>query len=186
MLPGRDGLEVSMSSLSEVHCCFIFFLSGITAGQHYDQPGGASNYLCLPMDPIWGIYNDAATGQAQIYGGEFEVPNNFIFGSHVVYDHNPPCAVCRVTSRTTQFMLPGRNQCYPGWHREYHGYLVTAHFNHKGRTEYVCMDADPETDSAGYRNEDGALFYSVEGICGSLPCPPYIQHRELTCAVCSK
>jgi hypothetical protein len=26
----------------------------------------------------------------------------------------------------------------------------------------------------------------VESHCGSLPCPPYVQGYELTCAVCTK
>jgi hypothetical protein len=26
----------------------------------------------------------------------------------------------------------------------------------------------------------------VEGVCGSLPCPPYVPRREITCVVCTK
>ena len=138
------------------------------------------------MDPIWGIFSDASNGQALIYGGEFEVSNNFVFGSKNIYNQNPVCAVCRVVRRSTQFMLPGRSECYPGWTKEYDGYLMAGHPGHKGRTQYICMNGEPETDDAGYRDEGGALFYAVEGKCGSLPCPPYVDNRELTCAVCTK
>ena len=82
-------------------------------------------------------------------------------------------------------MIPARNQCYPGWKMEYKGYLMTAHYGHAGRTEFVCMDNDPEADPAGYKNDNGVLFYQVEGRCGSLPCPPYENHWELTCVVCT-
>ena len=29
---------------------------------------------------------------------------------------------------------------------------------------------------------NGLLFHFVEGRCGSLPCPPYEETKELTCA----
>ncbi len=159
---------------------------GVAGGQGHQHTGGGSNYLCLPADPIWGLYNDRA-GSATVYGAEFEHSNNFLFGDKILLNnHNPPCALCHVVGRSTQFMLPGRSQCYAGWTPEYNGYLMAEHQAHHGRTEYVCMDGEPEAEDAGYDNDNGALFYPVEGKCGSLPCPPYINNRELTCVVCSK
>ena len=35
-------------------------------------------------------------------------------------------------------------------------------------------------------SKNGALLYLVEGVCGTLPCLPYVNGRELTCAVCTK
>ena len=35
-------------------------------------------------------------------------------------------------------------------------------------------------------NSDGLLFQFVEARCGSLPCPPYGNDKELSCAVCTK
>jgi hypothetical protein len=83
-------------------------------------------------------------------------------------------------------MVPAHFECHDGWTREYWGYITSGYKGHKGRTEYACMDAEPTADVAGYRNEDGALFYPVDGVCGSLPCPPYVNGRELTCVVCTK
>jgi hypothetical protein len=37
-----------------------------------------------------------------------------------------------------------------------------------------------------HSNQDGALLYLAESSCGSLPCPPYGNAKELTCAVCTK
>ena len=82
-------------------------------------------------------------------------------------------------------MIPGRNICYDGWTLEYNGYLVADRHDFHA-TEYVCLDLHPDTIVGGNNNDDGALFYFVEGICGSLECPPYVDGRELTCAVCSK
>ena len=58
--------------------------------------------------------------------------------------------------------------------------------DHKGRTTYVCVDGDPEVRAGGVANDNGALFYNTEAACGSLPCPPFVQGREITCVVCSK
>ena len=96
-----------------------------------------------------------------------------------VYDHNVPCAVCFSDARTTVLMISGRYSCPTGWTREYYGYS-----HHRSR--YECVDVSPETVAGGGTNHDGALFYHVEPRCGSLPCPPYVEEKELTCAVCTK
>ncbi|ELU17986.1 hypothetical protein CAPTEDRAFT_123060, partial [Capitella teleta] len=96
------------------------------------------------------------------------------------------CAVCRAKTRASVLMVPARQECHEGWTREYSGYLTSGYKGHAGRFQYACMDAAPEVLAAGHLNEDGALFYHVEGVCGSLPCPPYINGRELTCVVCTK
>ena len=48
------------------------------------------------------------------------------------------------------------------------------------------MDSDPEALAHGGTNDDQSIIYLVEGRCGSLPCPPYVDGREIACAVCSK
>ena len=106
--------------------------------------------------------------------------------AEALHDHNVPCAVCRSTVLRTALMIPARTECYTDWTISYHGYLMVAHHAHNGRMEFVCVDHEPEADAAGYRNENGALFYHTEGACGSLPCPPYGNGKELTCVVCTK
>ena len=83
-------------------------------------------------------------------------------------------------------MMPARNVCPSGWTEEYHGYLMTAHYNHKSTRDYICVDREAEYVPRSQANQDGALLYLVEGVCGSLPCLPYVNGRELTCAVCTK
>jgi hypothetical protein len=66
------------------------------------------------------------------------------------------------------------------------GYLVSGAHGHKSASEYICLDSDAEMLAGGVANTDGRVIYLVEGICGTLKCPPYVQGRELTCVVCSK
>ena len=109
---------------------------------------------------------------------------DFLSGK-TLHNHNVPCAVCQ-SERSNVLMIPAKNKCLPGWHREYNGVLVAAYHGHKGNKMFECLDHDPEADQAGYRDEDGALMYHTQGYCGSLPCPPYEEGKPLTCVVCTK
>ena len=111
--------------------------------------------------------------------------SDFVSGK-AVHDHNVPCAVCQSFERSRVLMIPAKNHCPSGWNREYNGYLVADHYLHASSKMFECLDHDPETDQAGYRNEDGALMYRTDGSCGSLPCPPYQEGKALTCVVCTK
>ncbi len=120
-----------------------------------------------------------------MYGSEYELGGikNIIPSS--LYHNNAPCAVCEADSRSMKLMIPARNVCPSGWTMEYNGYLMAENASHK-RTEYVCVDANPTALLRGTRGQHGALLYFVEGRCGSLPCGPYVEGYELTCAVCTK
>ena len=83
-------------------------------------------------------------------------------------------------------MMPARNDCPSGWTEEYHGYLMAEYHAAKHSTEFICVDGNPEYVHGSKQNKNGALLYLVEGVCGSLPCLPYVEGRELTCAVCTK
>ncbi|XP_035685760.1 short-chain collagen C4-like [Branchiostoma floridae] len=159
---------------------------GIAGGTHYSHSGGGANYVCLPKDPEWGVFTDGSQGTgAYMQGAEYQLGSNSPFQGASLYDHDVPCAVCHVASRGAKLMIPARLSCPTGWTREYKGYLMTEYLNYH-RSEFVCMDGEPETRPGGHVNENGALFYPVEASCGSLPCPNYVQGRELTCVVCTK
>ncbi|XP_052790165.1 uncharacterized protein LOC128224382 [Mya arenaria] len=168
--------------------------TGFAAGNYYNQEG-AADYVCLTSEPIWGAYDDTAQPiSAKMYGTEYQFAHqSFVdggahfFGKHL-HDHDAPCAVCQ-TYRRSSVMIPGRNQCYPGWTKEYAGYLVSdlsGYSDHKSSTNYACLDADAEYEIGDQVDNNGKLMYLVEAICGSLPCPPYVDYRELKCVVCSK
>ncbi|XP_066267911.1 uncharacterized protein [Branchiostoma lanceolatum] len=161
--------------------------SGVAGGTHFFHHGGGTNYQCLPTDPQWGTYQDGVQGwKAYMYGAEYFLNTNVPFDSTSFHDQDVPCAVCYVPTRGSKLMIPARNTCPTGWTREYHGYLMAEHHGHAGAKEYVCVDEQPEKIQGGYTNRDGALFSPVEARCGSLPCPNYVEGRELTCVVCTK
>ena len=108
-----------------------------------------------------------------------------IFARKSLRYHDVPCSVCR-SPRSSVTMIPGRSACYKGWNREYSGYLASSGYTLASGTEYICLDSHPGTVTGGQTANGGAILYIVEGICGSLKCPPYVNARELTCVVCSK
>jgi hypothetical protein len=165
------------------HCVF----KGYAGGSYYGHTGAASNHVCLPRDPTWNKYVDTVQSYASMYGVEYfgSATLNPLFGGSI-QAHDVPCAVCRSTDRPTAMMLPARDVCYPGWHIEYAGYLMAGAISHLSGTEYMCVDGAPEIEINDYRDEISGEIYTVEGLCGTLPCGPYVNGRELTCSVCTK
>ncbi|CAH1227994.1 Hypp186 [Branchiostoma lanceolatum] len=190
--PGTDGKATSVyvrwgkkTCPSDVGTELIY--SGVVGGSWFDHQGGGSNYQCLPTDPQWGTYQDGVQGdKAFMYGAEYQLDTNYPFGSTSLHDQDVPCAVCYVPTRGSKLMIPARNTCPTDWTQEYDGYLMAGYYNHPGAKEYVCVDEQPEVIQGGHADHNGALLYPVEARCGSLPCPSYVEGRELTCAVCTK
>ncbi|CAH1799501.1 unnamed protein product, partial [Owenia fusiformis] len=172
------------------------FYEGIAGGSHYNQGGNGANYVCLPRNPEWGKISNGLGGiGAYIHGAEYQFGagySNPFLGTNApnsenaesLHDNDVPCIVCQVPRSVA--MVPARHSCPDGWTLEYKGYLVAQHHTHPQNSLYECMDKAPEAIQGGHENKDGALFYSVQAICGSLPCPEYKQGAELTCVVCSK
>ena len=161
--------------------------TGYVGGSAYNQAGGASNYVCLTREPIYEKYEPGFQDvRSRIHGAEYQTYTAGIYPNSL-HDHDVPCAVCHVTKRASRIMIPGRNMCPIGWTREYKGYLMAGrHISSRYRTTYTCVDENPDYTRGTHANLDGALFYFVEGSCGSLPCKPYISGHELTCAVCTR
>ncbi len=156
--------------------------SGITAGSSYEHKGNGANYLCLVTDPEYNLQYSASGPRykSYIYGTEYEFP---IVGTH---DHNVPCAVCHVTTRSAVLMIPGKTTCPPNWTREYCGYLMSSSFSHH-RSMYECVDKGMESLPGSSSSTNGALFYHVEAVCSvGIPCPPYDNVQEMNCVVCTK
>ena len=157
------------------------FRFGYAAGSWYNHPGSAANPVCLPEDPNIATLQGTIDphDHANIYGAEYE---ESLKDEH---NKNVPCAVCRARQTTTNIMIPGRNQCYPGWKTEYSGFLAAGRPDHAAASMYVCMDSTLEYLPGGMSNQDGYLFYVTFAQCGSLYCPPYKQDTPVTCVVCS-
>lgn len=162
---------------------------GITSGGGYAEKGDGGNYICLPHEPIYDVTESSAHGNrariypTELYGNGFPPFQSFYDGGDDI-----PCAVCRAESRPTVLMVPARNICpSEEWTLEYSGYLSAGRYD-VFRTEYICVDAEPQAvpRTAGYQN--GAWLHPVEGRClsgGGLPCGPYVNGYELTCAICT-
>ncbi|GAB1602051.1 uncharacterized protein LOC115211015 [Argonauta hians] len=163
--------------------------SGVVGGSYYTHTGGGSNQLCLHLTPQWKNYSGSTTLEGTIYGSEYELTKGsgiFPKRKYPLHDQNVPCSVCEIKVPSTTLMIPGRVSCPPMWYSEYSGYIMSAHYSHKGRNQYICVDGEPEGTTGGYKNENGNLLYLVKVVTGSIPSPPYIDKRELACVVCSK
>jgi len=158
--------------------------SGIVAGPHSGHSGGGSNPQCLPLDPTYLRYHSGSQiDVSYIYGTEYERTNPLVPNSD---DGDIPCAVCYVPTRSSMYMIPARYSCPSGWTREYYGYLMSERSTHH-RTQYLCADQSFTVLRNTLHSDRGGLeFFPVEGRCGSLPCPPYEETKELTCAVCTR
>ena len=158
--------------------------SGTMAGSYYTHTGGGANYLCLPEEPDYTTLDTVDKGTVSyIYGTEYDKP---IVGSQ---DHTAPCAVCYISGRSAQQMIPATTSCPSGWTREYYGYIMTERDSHKGRSEYVCIDKDQKSRPGSAANVHGAGLYHVRASCTGIHCPPYDPSnggKALTCVVCSK
>ena len=156
---------------------------GIAAGSFYNQIGGGSNRLCLPKVPKYSSHQPGVQGHSPLHGSEYQSES----GSPLpgVFQHNVPCAVCYVSTRSVVYIVPARDDCPSGWTLEYKGYLMSERYSHY-RNTFECVDKDPESIPGSAANTNGALFYHVEATCNGLPCPPYDPQKELTCAVCTK
>jgi hypothetical protein len=165
------------------------YFTGYVGGGLYSATGSAANSVCLPRDPTWGKYDDTVQTSytSTIYGAEFNTGlsrDESVMGQDLM-DHDIQCAVCRSESHTSSVMIPARTSCYHDWTIAYSGYLMAGDPVHHG-TEYLCMDAHPEPEPHSHQDDNGHLFQFVEGRCGSLPCLPYVNGRELACVVCTK
>ncbi|XP_064604589.1 uncharacterized protein LOC135469887 [Liolophura sinensis] len=165
--------------------------SGIMAGSYYKHTGSGANQLCLPLDPQFNKTYPGYQSKSYLYGTEFQINyDNDVFyttnsGGVVPHNREAQCAVCYTPGRLSHLMIPVRLECPLGWTVEYLGFLMSQ-YNKFQKSEYVCVDQDPDTHPATAANLDGNLLYVVEAACGSLPCPPYVDGYEITCVVCTK
>ena len=108
---------------------------GFIGASRFSEPGGASNYLCMPKDPEYKSdlnYRSSKDGYSVVYGVEYEYP---VHGTH---DDNAPCALCFTSNRSSLITIPAKYSCPPGWTREYYGYLMSSWKDLK-RTMFVCV-----------------------------------------------
>ena len=156
--------------------------SGRAGGSYWDQKGGGSNPQCLPLDPNFLTPIRESRHRALMYGAEYHTRTDSSSHVHGRENTDVPCAVCHVSNRTAVYMVPAKYICPTGWIREYYGYLMGPyHGKGQHRSQYTCVDSALKPVTGSSPNKDGVHFHFVEGRCGSLPCPPYDNTRELSC-----
>lgn len=156
--------------------------AGTTAGSHYSIPGSGGNLLCMTPNPTWDSFNPGSNDEALLFGAEYKTGSGSIPPFVSLNDREVPCAVCLREDARVSLMIPGTQACPAGWTAEYSGYLMSSH-NSQFKSEFICVDRLAEgVGSPAFSG--GALLYPTEAECGSLPCGPYVQNRELTCVVC--
>ena len=164
-----------------------YVYNGITAGSHNQHAGGGSNLICMVNATDAKYHPGAASSTVRptyIYGTEYETDGHSL---HSLHDDNVPCAACHVTTRSAQLMIPGTYQCPGGWTTEYTGWLMSDRYLHKGRTEFVCVDKNSEGLPGLGNSVNVALLHHVLVSCSyGIPCPPYVEPKDLACVVCTK
>ena len=162
--------------------------AGRVGGNFMNRRGGGGTYLCMPDQPEYSTmlrYTTGSQSYSEVFGTEYEHPT---VGRH---NYNVPCALCSATTRVIEVMIPARASCPTGWTREYYGYLMSQSDNWnpadgQRRTPFICVDKDQDSIPGTSANTDGAFLYNVEANCNGLQCPPYNNHQELNCVVCTK
>jgi len=167
--------------------------SGYMVGDHVLGRGNGANFLCAPEQPQFVRPVAGSQSVGYLWGAEFEVPGmETLFlhdnvGGAPLQDQDALCVRCYVPDATDVMMIPGRVDCYnTGYDLQYKGFLVAeANWPDRQPHEYVCMDEAPEGRVGGNGSSQQGLLYTVQWSCGSLPCSPYIEGNEATCAVCT-
>lgn len=158
----------------------MIIILGFIGGSNYHSSGGAAEYVCLTPDPDFTSISSIKFHY--MHGGEYDNPQ-----AGLEHGEDAPCTVCRSKMDVSTLMIPGRSTCYPGWTRQYHGYLAAGHENQNSATQFICVDEHPDTLYGGQGGTmDGRIISGVRAKCGSLQCPPYHDEKELTCVVCTK
>ena len=155
---------------------------GITGGEWYDHTGGGANYVCLPKVPQY-MSTNVPNQYSYMYGTEYQFYTNIFSEKH---NHNAPCAVCYISTKSVKLMIPARTSCPSSWTIEYKGYLMAERHGNKHNKVYECVDENPESVDGTEANTNGALFYFTVSTCHGLPCHPYFNNRAITCVVCTK
>ena len=159
--------------------------SGYAGGSHAGHSGSGSNLLCLSPSPDWtgSSVNDADHNGGLVYGVEWEASGYGVAPLAGFQNYDARCGQCLVTGNSATLMVPGTVACPAGWARQYWGYLMSSHYTQQ-KSEFVCVANNP-TANGSNGSSDGNLWYPVETELGALQ-PPYVQNRELVCAVCTR
>ncbi|XP_077978986.1 uncharacterized protein LOC144434409 [Glandiceps talaboti] len=158
------------------------------ASKYYNHPGNGANYLCLPILPDYDeneVESDIQLDRGYLYHTEYSGSTGPFVDKRY---HDVSCAVCLDDLHDNIIMYPARNDCPSDWDVVYHGFLMAGRNSYQ-TTEHVCVDVEGGFIVGTAESVIGGRLYPVEGRCptgSSIPCAPYVDGYELTCAICAK
>ena len=162
----------------------VALYSGRVAGSKHNTKGGTSDHLCLPDRPRYeSSYIEASS---RLYGVEYQ---RWPTSSPRAHYDNMPCVVCYIATRSAMFVQQASYLCPSGWSREYHGYMMSEiAYRDRQHKSTICVDVNAEVIPGSGTDTNPSLTYlmSVECTSSELLCPPYVDGRILSCAVCTK
>lgn len=183
---GRQGVVFNRWGKSVCPSISKLLYSGFAAGSVHSQSGSGANVLCMREVPTYGEFDSSNNHGALLYGYEYNSGGLRSSNFTSLNSYEVPCAVCEVDYAMTTYTVFGSDECPVEYVAIYTGYAFSHHYSHASKGEYVCVDEMPEgyDNSLGGSSHSQAILYPVEVECGSLPCPPYHQNREIRCAQC--
>lgn len=95
--------------------------------------------------------------------------------------------MCENRAASVTFTHFGNLSCPHGYQPDFTGFTFSNYYGQK-KGEYVCVDMNAE-GFPNYRsssNDNQGRLASTEFRCGTLPCPPFTDYREVPCVQCSK
>jgi hypothetical protein len=187
----RRGRTVCPSGTSIIY-------TGYAGGSWYGYSGGGSNYLCLPDNPEFdNIVPGRQVWSSQIFGVEYETHSDqnkdnqpFSLANNrgaPLLNSNAPCVVCHRSNKNSVLTVPAKKKCPTDTMiLEYNGYLSSGVWDQQ-RTEFICLDAAPESIPGSVADNNGARITPAQVECDlkTLPCPPYVEGYEVNCVVCT-
>ena len=157
--------------------------SGYMGSGYYSYTGSGANMLCLTDTPDWNgaTVSDGDQNGALMCGTIFRTAGYGVSELAPVDSMVASCAECLVDNALLKLMIPGATQCPAGWTRQYWGYIMAPYLTY-AKGEFLCVDHAP---TAGGLASGGANLFPTEAQLDPLTAP-YVQDRELTCAVCTR
>eukprot|EP00164_Ancoracysta_twista_P001878 GFYU01002467.1.p1 GENE.GFYU01002467.1~~GFYU01002467.1.p1 ORF type:complete len:957 (-),score=279.64 GFYU01002467.1:133-3003(-) len=155
---------------------------GMVGASYHGHVGGGYNYLCMQDNPEYGEHNNGNQDGALIYRMEYFLSGHGLGRLLHLDRQEVPCSLCMRKNAIATRMIPGVQECPPGWRLDYAGYLFSNHYVHQ-KGEHVCVTRDAEGHGSSRHHTHHGLMYPVET---GENLPKWREHEEIGCAVCSQ
>ena len=159
---------------------------GFVGGPYYNNPGGMSNYVCLPNEPDYVTKEPLNDNIISVIMSTEYKTDNQVF-SRNTHHYDAPCVLCIAVGMTSVLTIPGKARCPGSLKTEYIGYMMAAQKSEQHQQEAICIDENTEVMLGSDDDAKGAALYFVVADCNHsfIPCEPYLHLVPIVCSVCS-